>query len=32
VFIAMVMNCAAEMVRKSQKIDVVVAAEKYLGV
>jgi hypothetical protein len=32
-FIAMVINCTAEMERKSQKIDVVVAAaEKFLGV
>ena len=32
-FIAMVINCTAEMERKSQKIDVMVAAaEKYLGV
>jgi hypothetical protein len=30
-FIAMVINCTAEMERRSQKIDVV-AAEKYLGV
>jgi hypothetical protein len=33
VFIAMVINCATVMARKSQKIAVVVAAaEKYLGV
>ena len=30
-FIAMVINCTAEMERKSQKIDVVAAAERYLG-
>ena len=33
VFIAMVINCTAEVERKSQKMDdVVAAAEKYLGV
>jgi hypothetical protein len=32
-FIAMVINCTAEIESKSQKIDVVVAtAEKYLGI
>ena len=32
VFIAMVINCNTETECKSQKIDVVVAAEKYLGI